>query len=359
MDNTNINIEDVLENKAKYSILTGDCLEILKQLPDKCIDCAITSPPYWQQRKYQHDYNYDYIAIGEEKNPSEYVDNLVNIFSEIKRVLKDHGSFWLNLGDKYYNKNLMGMPWRVAIAMQDQGWILRNDIIWDQMKGTQSAKDRFRDVYEHVFHFVKSKKYYYDDDAIRIKPEKKAEEKGGKIISATGVSGKKYYQQIKESELLSEKEKLNALKALDETIEEMREGLVVDFRMAIRGNQRTLHSDNTKISGRAKELLDKGYYIMKMRSNGYLPSNIWRIVPEDKWRKDAHYAVFPEELLLNPIKATCPINGIVIDPFSGTGSTVSTALKMNRRGIGIDLSEHYNHLALKRIKQIDTNSDSK
>lgn len=86
-----------------------------------------------------------------------------------------------------------------------------------------------------------------------------------------------------------------------------------------------------------------------MGANGHLPSDIWRIAPEDVWRKDAHYAVFPEELLLNPIKATCPENGIVLDPFSGTGSTVATALKLKRRGIGIDLSEQYNAVAKKRI----------
>ena len=122
--------------------------------------------------------------------------------------------------------------------------------------------------------------------------------------------------------------------------------------MTIRGEQRTFHSDKTTVSGRAKELELKGYYIIKMGANGHLPSDIWRIAPEDIWRKDAHYAVFPEELLLNPIKATCPENGIVLDPFSGTGSTVATALKLKRRGIGIDLSEQYNTVAKRRIDEI-------
>jgi site-specific DNA-methyltransferase (adenine-specific) len=221
------------------------------------------------------------------------------------------------------------------------------------MKGTQSSKDRLRDVYEHIFHFVKTKKYYYAHDEIRITPVKKPKIYNGEIVSATGVSGKKYRKQIKETLLLSEAEKKTANKALDEILNEILEGKLVDFRMTIRGEQRAFHSDNTNVSGRAKELEIKGFYFIKMGANGHLPSDIWRITPEDTWRKDAHYAVFPEELLINPIKATCPENKIVLDPFSGTGSTVATALKLKRRGIGIDLSKHYTELAKKRIECVN------
>lgn len=337
------------ENRP-YILETGDCLELLKKLPNNSIDCVITSPPYWKQRVYE-DYSGEMLnIIGTEETPNEYVQNLVTIFKEVKRVLKNNGSFWLNIGDKFHNKNLMGMPWRVALAMQDDGWILRNDIIWDQMKGTQSAKDRFRDIYEHVFHFVKEKKnYYFDDVSIRIKPTKQAYDNNGSITSATGVSGKKYFSQIENSTVLSEKEKENARNALNETLEMLRKGEIVDFRMTIRGEQRTYHSSNKKISGRAKELEDKGYYIIKMGADGYLPSNIWRIVPEDKWRKDAHCAVFPEELLKIPILSTCPIGGVVLDPFSGTGSTVEAAVLHNRYGIGYDISAQYTEVAENRL----------
>ena len=289
--------------------------------------------------------------LGNEASHLDYVKNLVGIFSLAKRVLKKDGSLWLNLGDKYVNKNLMGLPWRVAIALQDDGWILRNAIIWDQMKGTQSAGDRLRDIYEHIFHFVKQKKYYYAADEIRIRPPIKASNRNGTMISATGVSGKKYRQQIENSMELSDLEKKQALQALEDTIEEMRSGEVVDFRMTIRGYQRTFHSDNGEVSGRAKELESKGYFILKMRANGHLPSDIWRIVPEDKWRKDSHYAVFPEELLENPIKATCRENGIVLDPFCGTGSAICTALRLGRRGIGIDISERYLKIAEDRMNE--------
>lgn len=145
---------------------------------------------------------------------------------------------------------------------------------------------------------------------------------------------------------------MEAMRALNDTLADMEKGVIVDFRMTIRGQQRTYHSDNQNVSGRAKELASKGYFILRMGANGHIPSDIWRIAPEDTWRTDSHYAVFPEELLLSPIKATCPENGIVLDPFSGTGSTVCAAVRLNRSGIGIDLSEEYNDIARKRIKDI-------
>lgn len=342
-------INEVIEGKKNFCFEIGDSIQVLKQIPDKSVDCVITSPPYWQQRIYEdYDGELDDI-IGSEKTPEEYVENLMKVIREIYRILKDEGSFWLNIGDKFVNKCLMGMPWRVALEMQKEGWILRSDIIWDQMKGTQSCKDRMRDIYEHVFQFVKKKKYYFDADAVRIVPENNAYEKDGQIISATGVSGKKYFKQIESSKVLSNEEKNNALNALNETLEEMRRGEVVDFRMTIRGEQRTYHSENKKVSGRAKELNEKGYFIMKMRKTGFLPSDIWRIVPEDTWRKDTHCAVFPEELLRTPILSTCPLGGIVLDPFSGTGSTVKAAVDLGRRGIGIDLSKLYSRIAIDRL----------
>ena len=338
---------DILHGKNDFAFITGDALTVLQEMPSNSIDCVITSPPYWQLREY--DTHKNPHEIGNEAEYTQYVIKLTQIFNEVKRVLVDTGSLWLNLGDKYHNKNLLGMPWRVALSLMDTGWILRNDVIWDQMKGTQSAKDRLRDVYEHIFHFVKKKQYYYNHDAIRIRPTRVAKKYNGEWVSATGVSGKKYRSQIENSTVLSDEEKCNAIRALNDTLLDMGNGNIVDFRMTIRGEQRTYHSDNKKMSGRAKELAAKGYFIVKMGANGHIPSDIWRIAPEDTWRKDAHYAVFPEELLVNPIKATCPVHGIVLDPFSGTGSTIYTALTLHRRGLGIDLSEQYNEIARKRL----------
>lgn len=337
--------------KDNYFLLHGNTQNVLETLPCESVDCVITSPPYWKLREYEIESDFAADEIGIEGNPQDYVEKLAKIFREVKRILKPSGSVWLNIGDKYHNKNLMGMPWRVALAMQDDGWILRNDIIWDQMKGTQSPKDRLRDAYEHIFHFVKNRKYFYDADEIRVKPEKLPVINQNSTTSATGVSGVKYRRQILESECLSETEKQNALQALDETIGRIRSGDIVDFRMTIRGTQRTYHSNNGKVSGRAKELEDKGFFILTSSAKGFLPTDIWRIVPEDKWRKDEHYAVFPEELLQVPIKATCPENGIVLDPFVGTGSTIVAALNLGRKGIGIDLSRKYLKVAEQRIAE--------
>lgn len=347
-----VQIHKLINNGTNFILQRGDALSVIKSLPNKMVDCVITSPPYWNLREYDIKNKHKSIIIGDEIKPSDYVRNLVEIFSEIKSKLKDGGSIWLNLGDKYNKKNLMGMPWRVALAMQEDGWILRNDIIWDQIKGTQSAKDRMRDVYEHIFHFVKNRKYYYDDKSIRIKPAPATTSKNGTLLSATGVSGVKYRKQIIESKLLTSAEKKAATAALDKTLERLKCGEIVDFRMTIKGNQRVYHSDRTRVSGRAKELKEKGYYILTMKASGFLPSDIWRIVPEDKWRKDTHCAVFPEELLTMPIKATCPENGIVLDPFCGTSSTVAAALKLKRKGIGIDISDYYIKVSRKRINEV-------
>lgn len=345
-------IQNVIDGNSQFSLLLGDSKTVLADFPDSSIDCVITSPPYWQLREYAVGEFSDGIVIGEEKDYKDYVCHLIDVFNQVYRVLKPEGSFWLNIGDKFLNKNLMGMPWRVAIALQDNGWILRDDVIWEKMKGSQPVTDRFRSSYEHFFHFVKSRKYFFDAEQILNKHRLQPKIGESTTISATGVSGRKYRVQIHESTVLTEKEKEAALKALDEVIQQIRDGEVVDFRMTIRGVQRTYHSNKNSVSGRAKELEQKGFFILKSKSNGFMPTDIWRIAPEDdvKDRSESHYAVFPPELLEIPIKATCPIGGIVLDPFGGVGSAVIAALNLNRKGIAIDISKEYINLAEKRIK---------
>ena len=220
------------------------------------------------------------------------------------------------------------------------------------MKGTQSSKDRTRSLHEYLFHFVKSKQYFYDYKKILVKPKVHASIKNGKVISATGVSGKKYREQIKHSKMLSLNEKKMATHALDQTIKEMKQDKIIDFRMTVRGGQRTLHGNKESISGRAKELKDKGFFIIKMSADGFLPSSIWNIVPEDIWRTDEHYAVFPMALLRIPILATCPAGGVVLDPFMGTGSSLLAAVQLGRRGVGIEISSKYITTAKTRLTDI-------
>ena len=342
-------MQSPLEENQRYNLIQGDCLSVLKEMESNSVNCIITSPPYWGMRVYDNEE--DEHEIGNEKTFEQYVEKLIAVFNEAKRVLVKDGSFWLNLGDKYVDKGLLGMPWRVALALMDNGWVLRNDVIWHQLKGTQSCKDRLRDSYEHFFHFVKSKKYFYDADSILIKSTKQPVVTTKETVSSTGVSGKKYRKLIRESKELTEEEKVNAERALDEVLSEIREGQVNDFRMTIRGAQRAWHSDNARISGRAKELADKGFYIMRIHAKGHLPNDVWNVVTEDTWRTDSHCAVYPEALLRVPILATCPEGGIVLDPFIGTGTTVSAALKLGRRGVGIDLSPQYIRTSKERLIQ--------
>ncbi|WP_240699527.1 DNA-methyltransferase [Spirosoma sordidisoli] len=325
--------------------LCGDSLQVLQHLPSNSIDCAITSPPYWGQRSYENG------GIGLEETPEEFIDNLLAIIAEIRRVLKPTGSFWLNLGDTYKNKSLLGIPWRVALRMTDeQKWVLRNSVIWNKQKGgMDSTTDRLRNLHENFFHFVKSGKgYYYDSNSIRSKP-RQATVKNGAVMSATGVSGKRYRRQIELSTSLTDQEKVNAFQALDNVLVRIANGEISDFRMIIRDMHRATHSDQEKVSGRARELIEKGFYFLFYHPNGTLPGDVWDIIPEDSQKREKHYAVYPEDLCRVPIMSTCPPGGIVLDPFCGSGTTNKVALDLNRKSIGIDQSAEYLKLAKKRV----------
>ena len=316
--------------------LQGDALTVLRSLPGDSLDCCMTSPPYWGHRQYRDK------GIGLEADWRDYVANLCSIIAEVKRVLKPTGSFWLNIGDSYQSKNLMNIPWRVAIEMSDkQGWILRNTVIWHKVKGgPDNAPDKLRNVYEPVFHFVKSPKYYYDIDAIRSNPGQ-AKVVNGAVVSATGVSGVRYRRQVELSTALTDREKEAALRDLENMLMEVRAGKLSDFRMIIRGQQRATHSDSELVSGRARELVARGFYFLRYSPEGSKPKDVWDIIPEDTQRRDAHYAAYPEDLCKVPILATCPKGGVVLDPFCGTGTTMLVAFRLERKSVGIDISAQY------------------
>jgi DNA modification methylase len=324
----------------------GDSLAILKTLPDNSIDMVMTSPPYWGKREYDI-----CECIGMERTHTEYIDNLLAVFNELYRVIKKTGSFWLNLGDSYQNKNLLGIPWRVAIRMCDeQGWILRNSIIWNKVKGApDNSSDKLRNVHENVFHFVKSKKYYYDVDMARKKPQK-ARVQNGAIVSATGVTGVRYKRQIEHSTALSDEQKENALSELNAMLDQIREGQIADFRMIIKGQQRTTHSDSARVSGRAKELEIKGFYFLKYHPDGAKLGDVWDIIPEDTQGRKLHFAPYPADLCRTPILTTCPPDGIVLDPFCGTGTTMVVAYENKRKSIGIDIAQAYLDYAEERME---------
>lgn len=346
-----MSISDYIDSPSSIEpyFVQGDSLTVLAQLPSDCIDCVVTSPPYYMKRQYLGG------GIGLEPTYQEYIDNLLAIIQEIYRVLKPTGSFWLNIGDSYQNKQLLNIPYRIAIKMQDeQKWVLRNTIVWDKMKGAMSqSKDSLGCGYEPMFHFVKKKSgYYYNSDAVRRKP-RSAHVKNGTVVSATGVSGVRYRRKIELSTELTEEQRQNAYKALDDVLDRIRKGELADFRMVIKGaNQRVTNGNTLNLSGRAKELQDKGFYFLFYNPNGSMISDVWQIIPEDTQGRKLHFAPFPEDLVKTPIILTCPPNGIVLDPFAGTGTTNYVAAQLKRKSVGIDMSKEYLVLAKSRCSEL-------
>lgn len=333
--------------RLRFHVLCGDALSILRTLPSASVDTCMTSPPYWGHREY------DTVGIGQEASYTAFIASLAVIFAEVRRVLKPEGSLWLNLGDTYRDKSLTGIPWRVALALMDGGgWLLRNDVIWNKVKGApDQTKDKLRNVHEHLFHFVQQRSYFYDADAIRSKP-RSSSIVNGSVVSATGVTGIRYKRQIELSTSLTSSEKIAAVRALDQILEDVRSQKISDFRMVIRNQQRATHSDSVKVSGRAKELETKGFYFLKYHPNGSKPSDVWDIVPEDTQNRADHFAPYPMDLCRIPILATCPKGGTILDPFCGTGTTLLAASALGRNGIGIDISATYANMTRARLDDL-------
>lgn len=273
--------------KPRDLIIIGDATEVLRVLPNNFVDCVVTSPPYWRLRDYGVD-----GQIGLESTLNEYIGKLVQVFREIRRVMKDKATLWLNMGDTYVSttsgygerggniepnrkrhttckpqkisipiglkpKDLMGMPWRIAFALQADGWWLRSDIIWKKWNPMpESVTDRPTKSHEYLFLMSKKAKYFYDADA------------------------------IKEKALEAERENRN---------------------------KRT----------------------------------VWTI-PIQPF-PEAHFATFPEKLVEPCILAGCPKNGIVLDPFIGSGTVALVAKKLGRDFIGIELNPEYIKIIRKRL----------
>ena len=330
-------------NTVNPLFIRGDSLLMLRKLPDESIDCIVTSPPYWGHREYEGG------GIGSEETWQDYVQNLRSLSFELRRVLKDCGSLWLNLGDTYNNKKLLGLPWRVAFDMIDtHDWCLRNDVIWNKSKGVlDSSVDKLTNVHEHIFHFVKNPKdYYYNVDGIRSKQRNTYQ-----VASSSSSKGDKYKRQIELSTELSKSEKTRAIVALDDVLDQFHSRKLYDFRMIIRGEQRVTHSESGSISGRVHDLRNDGYYFIKSNPKGGKPTDVWSLPPETSRNRKIHYAAYPESLCKIPIIATCPKGGIVLDPFSGTGTTLLAAKRFGLKSVGIDISKVYIAMAKVRCSQ--------
>ena len=274
--------------KEDCAILTGDCLTTLALLPGDSANCCVTSPPYYNLRNYDDD-----NQIGMESSPEEYIDNLVKVFREVKRVLKDDGTLWLNLGDTYRrDKNLLGIPWRVAFALQQDGWYLRQDIIWHKPNPIpESVKDRCTKAHEYIFLFSKSPKYYYDYKAIRedsVNPEETA-----RRMKLPVMTGNKH-----ESGGFSK----NGSK----------------------------HTPGIKpFDGKKNK------------------RSVWTV--NVKSYREAHFATYPPNLIQPCILAGCPEKGVVLDPFAGAGTTGLVALSNNRKAMLCELNKDYVEIIKRRL----------
>ncbi|MER6092486.1 DNA-methyltransferase [Streptomyces bluensis] len=320
------------------TLLLGDAHGVLCELPDESVDCIVTSPPYYGLRDYGTPGQY-----GLEETPAAYVEQMRQVFAEARRVLTNDGTLWLNLGDSYSSgqgalntgfnerwhgegtggqrkqekgrpsrrrdgaqvaaarrsvtgmpaKNLLMIPERVAIALQDDGWILRNKIVWHKTNAMPSSvQDRLSNRYEHLFLFSKSERYWFDLDPIRephtMRPQRRP-------------SGHKTRQ------------KLGVLPA--QTFS-------------------TSQRDDPGVDGHPL---------------GRNPGDVWAI-PTRPYTA-AHFAVFPIDLPIRCIKAGCKPDGVVLDPFSGSGTTGEAARKLGRKYLGIDLNSAYHDLAKQRFVQ--------
>jgi DNA modification methylase len=316
----------MIENR----ILPGNSLDILKTLPDQSVDCCVTSPPYYLMR----DYGGIEGQIGLEDSPEKYLDNLLLVFREVFRLLKDTGTLWIIIGDTYagsrkgdqgkseyqilnnvipknvfFSKNikpksLIGIPWRLAIAMQQEGWILRQDIIWHKPSPMpESVRDRFCRSHEYIFLFVKQQRYYFNIS--------EALEPAAKAIFA----GHRNY---------ATKEDKTGLRPQNHG------GGSVPRPFAKKGNADRNDTGNL--------YTDTGYRLKR---------DVWNIAAERS--SEAHYAMFPEKLIIPCIRCGCPDGGIVLDPFAGTGTTAVVAMKHFRKYLGIEINPEYIKIAEKRI----------
>ena len=409
MDISKMNKKITLPKNTKPLILIGDVLEKLKELPDKCIDVIITSPPYFGQRDYKIK-----EQIGQEEKVDDYINKMIEVSNELKRVLKDSGSYFLNIGDKYINKKLQMIPERTAISLQNNGWILRNTIIWHKPNHMPSSiKNRLNNTWEPIYFFVKDTgKYYFNDYYVNLNeirlphktngnnklnfPEILTEEeyiKGdweNKIKNYNKELNKKYNGKFKGEKInlgqspgarkslgisyskqrihnISKEKELEIIKYLKEA----RNKKVISAREIdkIFGYKDTAghwfrldhgHSlpkpqdwnklkDVLNLDNKYDKLIREQHYILqtiKHDKNGKNPGDIW-IIPLEKV-KDAHFAIFPTELPYKIIKAFCPKEGIVLDHFAGSGTTGKAAMILDRKSILIDINPEYKKIIEKR-----------
>jgi DNA modification methylase len=338
-----------------HQILVGDCIDMMRTLPDQSVQCCVTSPPYYGLRDYGVD-----GQIGLEETPAEFIARLVEVFREVRRVLRDDGTAWVNMGDSYAGswgahgrddmgvgvstisqrqvvasqrkakatthaeykpKDLMGMPWRLAFALQDDGWYLRQDIIWHKPNPMpESTRDRCTKSHEYLFLLSKSPRYYYDQDAIRepvaLSSITRLAQDLEQQLGSDRVPGKA------NGPMKAVRSKRDSFKREDSKREQ-----------AIPGQTAGTHRPDR----------EESEYPLDTRNK----RSVWT-VPTQGF-KGAHFATFPPELIRPCILAGAPRGGIVLDPFGGAGTTAVVAMQEGRKSILCELNPEYAAMAERRI----------
>jgi DNA modification methylase len=323
------------------TIHVGDCRQILRSLPAQSVHCCVTSPPYFGLRDYGHE-----DEIGLEQSPDAFVEQLVDVFREVRRVLRNDGTLWLNLGDSYANdgkwgghtggkhakalhcspigrnkkytglkpKDLIGVPWRVAFALQQDGWYLRQDIIWHKPNPMpESVRDRCTKAHEYIFLLSKQGAYYFDHEAM-------------KEPAVKGAAGSRFH--------------------IGKTGEHQLGRASVKPRTA--GNKN--HKYVSAYEGSPTEEHRTKAGLMKIADVPWETRNrrsVWTV--STRPFKGAHFATFPPDLIEPCVLTGCPEAGTVLDPFFGAGTTGLVANTHGRRCIGIELNPTYADLAAARL----------
>ncbi|RBQ12132.1 site-specific DNA-methyltransferase [Spongiactinospora rosea] len=328
-------------NDGHAALYHGDAQKVLAEMPAASVDCIVTSPPYWGLRHYCDG------EYGQEPTPGAYVETLRATFAHARRVLADDGTCWLNLGDVYAAnsdgwqrgrninprqpaarpktrpavppKNLLGMPWRVAFALQDDGWILRNAIVWHKPNAMpQPVRDRLSNRYELIFLLVKQRRYWFDLDPIR-RPYT-----GDRPLSRRARSGGTKPNSIA-------------------TPWPPPSGKYTDTGEALAGGQYGVAMRPT------------GSRHATVHPNGSNPGDVWPI--STRPLRAAHFAAFPIDIPLRAIASGCRPRGTVLDPFTGSGTTGIAARRLGRRFCGIELNAEYCELARTRLIEAGSEDD--
>lgn len=320
------------------TIQCGDSAFLLKQLPDNSIDLVVTSPPYYMQRGY----NGLGVGLGQENTVDRYIDSLMQVFEEIVRVVKPTGNIVYNIGDKYRDSSLLLVPYRFALSVMDIYPVrLVNEITWVKKNPTpRQFSRRLVASTEPFFHFALCNDYYYDRGSFMNNEE------NVKTYQPTNRLGARYFDLIKGSNL-SNTQKDNACKALEQVIAEVNQGNIVGFRMKIKG----IHAEafGGEGGGRKIQMDNDGFTVIRLRGKRIKRDVIESTVASVPGVK--HTAMFPCSIICDFVKLLSPKNGIVLDPYIGSGTTAIAAIKESRQYVGFDIDPLYCDLAIQRIAE--------